>query len=270
MAVERLPLPCPPLPTHHTTPHDTTPYPTELPVVDSTQMLSNFHAFTSSLPFDLRGETIGQQNSIRNSHNKFARPEPFVAGKKETAGDDDDVFHFVAYVPGPAGAAKAYELDGLQTGPIALGRAAGAASGSAAGAEAAEAEAGPWFIPAKSAIMKRIAAASEGNIKFNLMAVVKSRLAIAAAAGDATAVAEEEAKRARYKKENAFRTHNWIPLLVKAMEAMARGGTLAAARARAEEEVKELVKKAREERAAQEKKAEEEAIKASLAEAGAS
>ena len=106
-----------------------------------TQMLSNFHAFTSSLPFDLRGETIGQQNSIRNSHNKFARPEPFVAGKKETAGDDDDVFHFVAYVPGPTGAAKAYELDGLQTGPIALGQAA-AAAGAAAGAEGAGAEAG--------------------------------------------------------------------------------------------------------------------------------
>ena len=59
----------------------------------------------------------------------------------------------------------------------------------------------PWYMPAKSAIMKRIAAASEGNIKFNLMAVVKSRLALATAAGDAAAVAEEEAKRSRYKKE---------------------------------------------------------------------
>ena len=48
---------------------------------------------------------------------------------------------------------------------------------------------------------------------------------------------------------------------------MARGGKLAAARARAEEEVKELVKKAREERAVKEKAEEEAAITASLAEA---
>ena len=50
-------------------------------------------------------------------HNSFSPPQSIIPEEKPERGDDDEAFHFIAYVP-VAGAL--YELDGLKPGPIRL------------------------------------------------------------------------------------------------------------------------------------------------------
>ena len=96
-------------------------------------------------PSDMRGEAIGNVDDVRIAHNSFARAEPFVSDEKE-ATDDDDVFHFIAYVPHGG---TVYELDGLKAGPIALG---------AAGDD--------WLDAARPAIQARMERYSGGEVRF--------------------------------------------------------------------------------------------------------
>ena len=95
-----------------------------------------------------RGLVLGNSEVIRNSHNSFSRPEPFVfTGKKKAKVQElvilfqegDKVYHFIAYVPFKG---RVYELDGLQEGPILLGEIT---------------EGFDWVAVAKDAILKRIA-----------------------------------------------------------------------------------------------------------------
>ena len=81
--------------------------------------LSEFKDFTLSLPPDVRGELIGTSDIIRTAHNSFARADPFVNEEKRRADEEEeDAFHFIGYVPVDG---VLYELDGLQSAPIALG-----------------------------------------------------------------------------------------------------------------------------------------------------
>lgn len=103
-----------------------------------------------------KGLTLSNAAKIRTVHNSFARQTLFELDNKK-AGKDEDVFHFIGYVPIDG---RLYELDGLKEGPIDLG---------------AVPTGEDWVNVVRPIIQKRIDKYSEGEIHFNLMAIVSDR-----------------------------------------------------------------------------------------------
>ncbi|KAG2492400.1 hypothetical protein HYH03_009346 [Edaphochlamys debaryana] len=200
--------------------------------------LSNFREFVGDFDPTMKGLAISNSDLIRNAHNSFARPEPLVPD------DDDDhkggeAFHFIAYLPRGG---KLWELDGLQEGPIAL-------------CEAGEAD---WLDRVGPHIEARMQRYAASEVRFNLMALVASRLdlykdrlaaaearraelaaqaqtdetvaALAAVmdemAGLQEALAGEQAKRRSWHEENVRRKHNFIPFLFHLLKLVAERGQM--------------------------------------------
>lgn len=103
-----------------------------------------------------KGLTLSNASQIRSVHNSFSRQTLFELDNKKS-NKDEDVFHFVGYVPIDG---RLYELDGLKDGPIDLG-----AVGSGQ----------DWLNVVRPIIEKRMEKYSEGEIHFNLMAIVSDR-----------------------------------------------------------------------------------------------
>ncbi|CAM9936264.1 unnamed protein product [Heterosigma akashiwo] len=117
------------------------------------ETLEEFKSFTKEFPPDLKGMAISNSDIIRTTHNGFSRPEPFIQ-ESVKATKDDDVFHFIAYVPHGS---KVYELDGLKKGPVCLGEGAN------------------WLEVARPAIQERIQKYAASEVRFNLQALVRNR-----------------------------------------------------------------------------------------------
>ncbi|KAL9184727.1 hypothetical protein ACHAXT_012697 [Thalassiosira profunda] len=199
------------------------------------KILSNFRSFTMSFDPELRGEAIGSSDEIRVAHNSFGRADDaFLSDPtkpKRVATDDDDVFHFIAYVPHKEDG-NVYELDGLRAGPVRVGS-----------YQKEEGEGGTmdWIKVARDAVQKRLANYSPTEIKFNLMAVVQDRrtflnerlnslAAIGIEESDPAMLnvrselhAEEE-KRAKWTVENERRRFNYLPFCVDYLQCLARSG----------------------------------------------
>lgn len=192
--------------------------------------LTDFREFCMSFDAQNKGLALSNASQIRTVHNSFARQTLFELDNKQ-ANKDDDVFHFVGYIPVDG---RLYELDGLKEGPIDLG------------AVASEED---WISVVRPIIEKRIQKYSEGEIHFNLMAMVTDRQLIyqrqidqLLLQGDSDAmdtdtkqdeitrlrmlIEDEVSKRKRYKMENVRRKHNYLPLIVELLKLLAANGQL--------------------------------------------
>ncbi|EEB07256.1 ubiquitin carboxy terminal hydrolase Uch2 [Schizosaccharomyces japonicus yFS275] len=173
--------------------------------IDIGNDLREFYDFTKELPADLKGEALGNSELIRCVHNSFARADPFISDESRPATDDDDVYHFIAYTLIND---KLYELDGLQPAPICHGKCEK-----------------PLFASrVVPVIQSRIAKYPPNEIRFNLMVLSPDRRRIiqqdpSLSDTEKTAIlAVEEEKRARWKRENQLRKHNFVGMFLELLK----------------------------------------------------
>lgn len=121
--------------------------------------LTDFKDFCQSFDALNKGLALSNASQIRTVHNSFARQTLYEIDNKN-ADKDEDVFHFIGYVPIEG---RLYELDGLKEAPIDLGAIAPEQN---------------WIDVVRPIIEKRIQKYSEEVIHFNLMAIVSDRQTI--------------------------------------------------------------------------------------------
>jgi len=208
--------------------------------------LQDLKEFCSSFDAGMKGLTLSNSEQIRSVHNSFARQTLFEFDSKK-AEKDDDVFHFVSYLPIGG---RVYELDGLKAGPV---------------------DHGPcgddWTDAVRPVIEARMQKYKEGEIHFNLMAMIQDRTVrynnqlkeLASLPADIQAsevariemlLADEENKKARWKVENIRRRHNYLPLIMELLRSLASRGELLPIYNKAKEKSMELEKRKKEKKAA--------------------
>ncbi|XP_046905489.1 ubiquitin carboxyl-terminal hydrolase isozyme L5 isoform X1 [Hypomesus transpacificus] len=204
------------------------------------ETLTEFREFSLSFDAAMKGLALSNSEVIRQVHNSFARQQMFEFDAKSSA-KDEDAFHFVSYVPVNG---RLYELDGLREGPIDLG----------------VCNQDDWINAVRPVIEKRIQKYSEGEIRFNLMAIVSDRKMIyerkitelqtqltecislplqeepmdtdqsstllssiqSEIAKYQLLIEEENQKLKRYKIENIRRKHNYLPFIMELLKTLAQ------------------------------------------------
>jgi len=191
--------------------------------VDVGQNLNDLRQFTEGLDVESKGFAIGNSDIIRETHNSF-RPPVSLEILHEEDKKKGEAFHFVSYVWFNG---KVYELDGLQNGPLLVGGCP---------------DRSQWLKVVVPYIQSRIGeytASGDSEIRFNLMAITKDRRSELRSEYDAltdktdpiaaeisSRLAELDRRRAAWTQENVRRRHDFVPLALACLEALAEKGKL--------------------------------------------
>lgn len=194
--------------------------------IDIGSNLKEFKSFVSCFDPETKGMALSNSEIIRQVHNSFSRQQMFELEEKAPT-KEEDAYHFIAYLPIKG---RLYELDGLKQAPIDLG---------------AIPEGTEWTKVVQPVLEKRMQKYSQGEIHFNLMAIVSDRkemyerelkgLSETSMDSDGTSfrmselkslIEDEERKRLSYKKENVRRKHNYLPLVMEILKTLANEGKL--------------------------------------------
>ncbi|RNF26508.1 ubiquitin carboxyl-terminal hydrolase [Trypanosoma conorhini] len=186
--------------------------------------LSNLLEFTRDMNAYLRGTQVTESEVLREAHNSFAPTELFMLDGQSP--DASDVYHFVSFVYKNG---SIWELDGLQEGPILA-------------ADATDANYKEKLVEVvQKRVIDKSAADTTGTgqgISFSLMAVVDDRLLqlekeieAAKAREEPTVYLEEQLGQLRLQREkgrveNQRRRHNYVPMIVELLKALAEKGKL--------------------------------------------
>ncbi|ODQ80530.1 hypothetical protein BABINDRAFT_160802 [Babjeviella inositovora NRRL Y-12698] len=162
--------------------------------------MRGFKEFVDGFESDLKGETIGNSELIRQIHNSFSSPNPFFDDDRKSAQrshDDDGLFHFVGYLRFQN---KIYELDGLKQAPI---------------LHDADCPSDDAFMAKLPEILqRRISKYQATELRFSLLAIIKDKLEILKEFGaDEHMIAQELEKRHQWHKENDLRKKDFVGLL---------------------------------------------------------
>ncbi|KAK9997822.1 hypothetical protein SO802_017425 [Lithocarpus litseifolius] len=158
------------------------------PDIDIGPELSKLKDFTKNFPPELKGLAIKNSEAIRTAYNSFARPEPFVPEEQKAARKDDDVYHFISYLPVDG---VLYELDGLKDGPLAL-------------------------VSALVGKVTWIGCRWCNQLSRNALKEVNARIEAAT-----EKILMEEEKFKKWRTENIRRKHNYIPFLFNFLKILA-------------------------------------------------
>lgn len=212
------------------------------PQIELGDELTTFKSFTGEFPSDLKGEMIGNSELLRTVHNSFNSPDSFISERlsERSKGGEAEAFHFVSYLPIEG---QFYELDGLKPSPQRIG----------------ECTDDNWIDKAVNHIQEKISSFGSEELRFSLMGVTADRLQTLQGQAEflksqimkfynpeiksnssreeislmeeqlneiQEETLEEETRRTKWKKENALRRHNFIPLFLQLIAESSRSGRL--------------------------------------------
>lgn len=209
--------------------------------------LTEFKEFTAAFDAPMKGLALSNSDNVREVHNSFAKQQMFELDQK-LAQKDEDIYHFIAYVPING---RLYELDGLKEGPIDRGEIPTDVH---------------WVEFSQPVIESRINKYAEGEIHFNLMAIISDRkmayekqlkelhnviqsgkineeLAELELNNLHSLIEREESKMKKYREENIRRKHNYLPLIIEVLKALGETGDLDKLLQKEKERKKELADK---------------------------
>eukprot|EP00058_Branchiostoma_floridae_P007003 XP_002592491.1 hypothetical protein BRAFLDRAFT_118926 [Branchiostoma floridae] len=188
------------------------------PDIELGETLANFKEFVQHFDATMKGLSLSNSDVIRNVHNSFARQQMFEFDVK-SAGKDDDVYHFVGYIP----------IDGrlYQDGEIHFNL------------MAVVSDRKMTYERQLTDLQAQLAAIQDGSaMETDQSDTIQSEIGKLH-----MLIGEEEQKMRRYKTENLRRKHNYLPMIMELLKILAQEGKLVSLVEKAKDKTAELQSK---------------------------